>query len=134
MRQAEFIIHYARYIHKLHEHRQRESELVSGENLNPLHGSAILTPYMPLPSNRPPPLIHTDISLAVPSNSEIASLQSQVTNSLPGYQNLFANSQPPPPTIIARAHTSPAILVAGSHALGLYGMETAEEVLQPVFM
>lgn len=133
MRQAEFIIHYARYVNKVHEHRQREAQLASTEYFHHLQGNDMIPTYIALPEPGPPPLINTDISLTIPSHSQIASLEAQVTDTEPINPNLFANCQPPPPTIIARAHTSPSIMTR-SHVMGIYNMEANEEILQPIYM
>ncbi|CAO3683082.1 unnamed protein product [Umbelopsis vinacea] len=133
MRQAEFIIHYARYVNKVHEHRQREAQLASTEYFHHLQGNDMIPRYIALPEPGPPPLINTDISLTIPSHSQIASLEAQVTDTEPINPNLFANSQPPPPTIIARAHTSPSIMTR-SHGIGIYNMQANEEILQPIYM
>lgn len=136
MRQAEFIIHYARYINKLIEHQQREAELARAAEIHHLQEGEIISAYVPLPEPGPLPMIHDDISLTVPSNSQIATLEAQVSHNEFINSTLFAsNEQPlPPPNHMHRSHTTPAILTRGHSFGGLSRMDSNEEILQPIYM
>jgi hypothetical protein len=135
MRQAEFIIHYARYIRKLIEHQQREAELANAGDIHQLQQGDLIPTYVPVPEPGPLPLINDDMNLTVPSNAQIATLEAQVSHDQFINSNLFTSNgqQLLPPSLINRAHSHTAIM-ARSHSMGLYPMESNEEILHPIYM
>ncbi|KAM3589392.1 hypothetical protein VKS41_000258 [Umbelopsis sp. WA50703] len=135
MRQAEFIIHYARYLKKLSD--MQENGTLPDRDQNSIqqnHKILETGTQLSLPEPGLPHMFNNDIRLTIPNDIQIQHIEAQITLADSLDTNLMSfHTQPPIATPVIRSHTSPSILVQ-SQALNLYSFDNNEEAMRTTFM
>lgn len=135
MRQAEFIIHYARYLKKLHNMQEQET-LTDNNQSNLQHNQKLSESGTPLTLPNPglPQMMNHDIRLTIPNDIQIQHIEAQIRLADGFDTNMIGFHDPPPVAApVVRSHTSPSILVR-SQALNLYSLDGNEEAMQATYM